>query len=385
MRRLALFALVVLATLTAAFIFWELRQGVIILLLSLAAAAALAPIVDFWTARGVPRPFALGLAYGLGLLVLGLLLYMTAGSLVSDVKGATDDIAVAYKQVKTQWPEGNAMQREVAARLPTDLSAALVGLDPTGLAKGLLGFALGAFGVLGELTIILILSIFWSASATGFERLWLSLLPVDQRAHARDAWEAIKSGVGQQILNDLIQSLVAVVLLLAVFHAMGLAHPTLAAAAGGLFRLVPLVGVILAVLTAVLSEVTTDPVLAGLAAVCMVGVLMLLDLFVARVLRPRCYSRLLVTLIVVAFTDAYGLTGLLVAPAAAAGIQIIFEKLLSALETAPAAPRKLAQIDERVAKLQELMAGRGPDAAPELANVVERLSALVASAEGATP
>jgi predicted PurR-regulated permease PerM len=387
MRRLALFSFVALATLTAAFTVWELSQAVILLLLSLAVAAALAPIVDFWTARQVPRPLALALSYGLVVLVLAGLVYTMAGPLVFDLQGTTDELAVTYRQVKVQWPDGNYLQQTIAARLPTaDLAGALGASNPSGLAQGLLAVALHALGTFGELVVIIILSIFWSANSQGFERLWLSLLPVDQRTYARSAWEAIMGGVGEQVRSDLVLSFLAIVLLLGGFHAMGLAHPTLPAAAGGLFRLVPLVGVILAVVTTVLAGIATDPLLAALAAIYMVAVLVLLETLVApRLLRSRRYSALLVTLMVIALTDAYGLSGLLVAPAAAAGVQIFFEKLLGALEAAPAAPRKLAQVDERVAKLQLLLAEQGPDASPELVSVVDRLSRLVASAEGATP
>ena len=167
---------------------------------------------------------------------------------------------------------------------------------------------------------------------------------------------------------------------------MGLGHPTLPAAAGGLLRLVPLVGVFLAVLTTVLSEITTSPLLAMLGAVYTIAVLVLLEMLIVPVLlRPRRYSPLLVTLMVLALTDAYGVAGLLVAPAAAAGIQIFFERLLGLRQRAPVVPGKLAQVEERVAKLRGLLAERGAEAAPELVSVVERLSLLVASAEGATP
>ncbi len=387
MRRIAILAFVVLATLTAAFTLWELSRAVIVLLLSLALAAALAPIVDFWTARNVPRALALALTYGLGLLVLVLLLYVMTGSLLADLEGTTDELAVAYRRAKEQWPEGSPLQQAVAERLPTaDLAGALGEAHPSGLARGLFGLALHALAVLGEFGVIVILSFFWLANSQGFERRWLSLLPVDHRVHAREAWEAIQNGVGEQVRNDLVRSLLAIVLLLVGFHAMGLGHPTLPAAAGGLLRLVPLVGVFLAVLTTVLSEITTSPLLAMLGAVYTIAVLVLLEMLIVPVLlRPRRYSPLLVTLMVLALTDAYGVAGLLVAPAAAAGIQIFFERLLGLRQRAPVVPGKLAQVEERVAKLRGLLAERGAEAAPELVSVVERLSLLVASAEGATP
>lgn len=305
MRRLALLAFVVLATLTMAFTLWELSRALIVLLLSLAVAAAFAPVVDFWTARGVPRALALGLAYGLGILILTVAVLMLTGSLLADLQGSADELAIAYKSAKEQWPHGNSLERAVAARLPTaDLMGALGDESPKGFAQVLVGLAAHLLGTFGELVVILMLSVFWSASSQGFERLWLSLVPVDQRAPAREAWEAIQIGVGEQVRNDLVQSLLVTVLLLAGFHAMGVAHPTLPAVAAGLLRLVPLVGVLLAVLTTVVSGFAASPELSVLAGVYTLAVLVLLELLIApALLRSRTYSALLVTLMVVALTN----------------------------------------------------------------------------------
>ena len=382
MRHLARLTLVVLATATVVLAVLAMRQAVLALLLSLATAAAVQPIVTFYTSRGAPRPVALGLTYGVGLLGAVLVISVTAGSLLVDLQETVEALTAAYGGVRERWADGSTLQRALAARLPTaDLVGVLAGGEPGRLARGALGFTMNAIEVVAELTIVLILSLFWSANAGGFEWLWLSLVPVHARAGARDSWLAMKRGVGERIRSDLVQSLLAVVLLLGGFELMGLSHPMLPAAAGGLLRLVPLVGVPGAVLTTTLAAAMDGPVLTAAAAVYMVAVLVILDRVVTnRLLRARPYSHLLTMLVIVALSDAFGLAGLVIAPAVATAVQIFFEKLHGVLN--PVAPTS-GPIETRVEALEVLVAARGPAAPPELLSVVDRLGKLVTSVKEA--
>lgn len=380
MRHLARLTLVVLATATVVLAVLAMRQAVLALLLSLATAAAVQPVVAFYTSRGAPRPVALGLTYGVGLLGAVLVVSVTAGSLLVDLQETIEALTAAYDGARDRMAAGSTLQRVVAARLP---GADLVGVLAGGsLARGALGFTMNAIEVVAELTIVLILSLFWSANAGGFERLWLSLLPVPVRAGARDTWLAMKRGVGEQIRSDLVQSLLAVVLLLGGFEAMGLSHPMLPAAAGGLLRLVPLVGVPGAVLTTILTAAMDGPVLTAAAAVYMVAVLVVLDRVVTnRLLRARPYSHLLTMLVIVALSDAFGLAGLVIAPAVATAVQIFFEKLHGLAN--PVGPATGGPLEARVEALGVLVAARGPAAPPELLSVVDRLGRLVTSVKEA--
>lgn len=388
MRRVALLTATVLATLTAVLALWELRSALVLFLLAVATSAAVRPIVDFFIARRMPPAVALALTWTLGLTAPGLLLlYLATGLLVDDLQGTADGLLRLYERMREEWPHGDAAERTIAAYLPAvDVAAILETTNLSEVARRTVGLGFNVFALLGEFVVVLILSMFWTANRDTFEHLWLSLVPVDQRPYVQDAWLALKRGVGEKIRMDVIEGLLASALLYVGFVAIGLEHPILPALAGGVFRLVPLVGWVLALLTTLLAGLVTDPTAAVFAAAYTAGVMLTLEVLVApRFLRARRYSSLLLTLVVLVLVDAYGLFGILVAPAIAAAIQIVCEKRLASFKTKPlAAEPSTAELGERLEKLTTLMSTPGLASAPELVSVFERLTRLVAATEEAT-
>lgn len=388
MKRLALLTATVLATLAGVLALWELRSALVLFLLAVATSAAVRPLVDFFIARRVPPALALGLTWTLGLVAPGLLLlYLATGQLVDDLQGTADGLLRLYERIREQWPQGGPAQQLIAAQLPAvDVAAILETTNLSEVARRAVGLGFNLFTLLGQVVIVLILSIFWTANRDTFEHLWLSLVPVDQRPYAQDTWFALKQGVGEKLRVDVIESLLASALLYVGFLAIGLEHPILPALAGGVFRLVPLVGWLLALLTTLVAGLVTDPTAAVFAAAYTAMVMTALEVVVApRFLRARRYSSLLLTVAVLVLADAYGLFGILVAPALAAAVQILFEKRLSSSKArALAAQPSTVALEERLERLRLLMATPHLAEVPELVSVFERLSALVAATEEVT-
>ena len=119
MKRLAWFSIVVLATFTMAFLFWEIRSAVVLFLLSLVIAATVRPLVDWFAAHGLPRGLALLLTYVVCVgFVIGLVLILI-GLLVPDLQQLTKDVTSSYEQLRAQWPHGTAFQQSIAGQLPS--------------------------------------------------------------------------------------------------------------------------------------------------------------------------------------------------------------------------------------------------------------------------
>ncbi len=379
MKRLALTTAVVLSTLTAAFTIWELRGAAVLFMISLAVAAAALPVVETLVARRVPALLATLLAYSSAVLALGVLIFYTAGPLLIELREATDEVLLGCSRLKTVWAGGDVFERMLAERLPS--------AEPTtdrgthgGIAVEALGLSLNVVETVGQSIFVLVLSIFWTANRESFERLWLSLLPADVRAPARNIYTEIRTSVGAEIRRELIQSLLAIALLDIGFHAMGLDYPTIPAFAGGLLSLLPLVGQCLAVLAAVVAGLSTSPTIAALAGTYTLALLFLLDALLApRLVGARRHGPFLVTLTVFALGDAYGIAGLLAAPAVAATIQALLAGLARALGRATSA----ADLDARMEKLQLLVVEVGDAKPPHLESILQRLARLVTEAEDA--
>ena len=85
----------------------------------------------------------------------------------------------------------------------------------------------------GQIAIILILSLYWSADQFRFERLGLSLLPEQHHTKAIHVWRSMEAGVGEYLRSELIQSVLTGLLLWLGFSALGIRYPVLACPVGG--------------------------------------------------------------------------------------------------------------------------------------------------------
>lgn len=390
MKRLAWFTLIILATLTAAILFWEFRVAVVLFSLSLAVAAAVRPMVDRFAARGVPRGLALLFTYALCVGGVIALVVILSGPLLANLQQLTRDLVSGYEQIQAQWPTGSPLQQSLAQQLPatSDLSQAITGPQGGAVLQTVLGLTMGSFDLLGQLLIILVLSIYWSFDQEHFKRLWLSLLPFQARARARDVWQNIETGFGAYLRSQVIQSVLAILLLGLGYQLLGLKYPVALALIGAIGWLIPWAGVLLAVIPAVWVGLAISPVLGVLAAALTIGVLAFLEFVVEpRLFKRERFSSLLAVIVLLVLADEYGFIGLLAAPPLAAALQIVAGQLIRSttrsMATPPAHPMDLTQplsvLQARLASVQARLAAQ-TESPPELSNLVDRLTQLIEQA-----
>lgn len=382
MKRLIWYTAVVMGTLTAAILFWEFRNVVILFLLSLAVNAAVTPIAERLEDRGIPRVIALLLIYGLSLTLIGTIIYAISGSLIVELQELADDLAIDYERVKTGWPQGNGFQRMIVRYLPPsdELYQAIAGEQGIALAQTALGVTASFFDVLTDAVIVLVLGFYWSLGHEHFERIWLSLLPPGQRARARDIWRALEQGVGAYMRSELVQSFLAGVLLGLGYRLMGVPYPTLLAVLGAIAWLFPWVGVLLAVIPVLLVGLISTMPLGIIAALYTIVIFLLLEVYVEpRLFNRRRYSSLLIVLIMIALADAFGMIGILIAPPLAAAIQIFFSRLLRQPATIATQEhtQRIADLKQRFALVQAMLEERDEPSTPELRSVINRLERLI--------
>jgi len=385
MKRLAGSTALILATLTAVFLVWQLSSAVVLFILSLVIAATIRPLIDWFAARGLPRALALLLAYVVCVGSIIALVIIFGGSLLTELQQLTKDVTSGYEQLISQWPKGTPFQQSLAQRLPaaSDLYATITGAQGGALLQTAVGFTLGSFDVLGQLLISLVISIYWSTDQEHFKRLWVSLLPVEMRARARDIWQNIELGLGGYLRSQLIQSVLALILLGVGYHVLGLKYAAALALIGTIGWLIPWVGVLLAVIPAVLVGLSMSPVLGGMTAVLTIAVLAFLEFVIEpRLFNRRNFSSLLVVIVVLVLLDQLGLIGILIAPPLAAVIQIFASQLFRS--TIPSPTLQLTQpisaLQERLTAIQSGLVAQTETTTPEITNLMERLTQLITRA-----
>jgi putative permease len=358
MIRIVRYTVVVLTTLMILLLVWQFSFAIVLFLLSLALAAAIRPLINSITGRNVPKRIALGIVYSLLIAAIASWLLLTTPALLDELQRASDDFAFNYDRAKAEWPQrGSVFQQTLAEQLPpsADLYRVLTSAEGMPALAGVFGVAQNFFETLGQIAIIIILSLYWSADQFRFERFGLSLLPEEHHSRALHVWRAMESGVGSYLRSELIQSVLTGLLLWLGFSVLGIRYPALLALWGAIVRLIPWFGALIAVLPALFLGIGISSTVGLLATVYTVGILLFLKLVIEPRFFPRNkYSSLLVVLFVIALAETFGFIGVVLAPPLAVAVQILFQHLypFPELTVTNEASEEVAGIRKRLLELR---------------------------------
>ena len=377
------FGTAVMIPLLALVLLWQFRVVVIYVLVSLALAAAMRPLAQGWGRRG----FALRVAWiVLGLVALvgfGLLLFLGGVFATREVQQLVQALPVQDEWRLPLWLKGRAFVQVLTARLPSpgDLFSAFTGDQGQLVLPTILGFTQDIADVVSGVLIAVILSLYWVMNQAHFERLWLSLLPSDQRKQARDIWRTVETNIGAYIRSQGVHSLLVWLLLGLGYWLLGSPYPALLALAGALACLIPVVGSGLAVLLSLLAGLLTSVQLSLFTSLYTLMVLIALGIWVKpRLLNRRWDNPILTVFLVIALADAFGLLGVIVAPPLSIICQILWSRLVSHRAVVGAAAQ-ISDLKERQAVVLAAITALDEPPVPLVTSSMERLTRLIEQAE----
>jgi putative permease len=333
MKNLVRYAATILATLTGLVLLWQLRMVIVLFLLSLAAAAAIRPLIDQLSRSGLPRKAALLLAYIL-LLGAGLgLLAVVSGPFFSQAEQLTNQVSLGYQQIITEWSKsGSAFQQNIAAQLPPLDTLYQWASNPKSNEDilTLVGLFTMTFDFLAKISLIFILSLYWSADRGHFERLLLSLVAPDGRPRLRLLWQSIENRVGAYIRRELVQILLAWLLLWLGYLLLGLQNPLVLACLGAAVWLIPWFGIVIALVPPFLAGLYFNLPMGILATLYTLLVLACLEWVIEpRIFQKENYSSIVLMLVALVMAEAFGLFGLILAPLVSASLQILWRDVVT--------------------------------------------------------
>jgi predicted PurR-regulated permease PerM len=370
---MAFAALVALATFAGALVLWSMRGAALVLFLAIATAASLSPLVDRLCAR-IPRPLAIAITYVAVVAVLFGVAYVVVPRLVAELGRAVEIATLALSRAQSEWPHGTPFERALARSLLPSLarsSESSYGGYLT-VAHDALGATRTLLEVVGRSLLVLALSIYWSTSGERVERFWLSLLRPARRKRVRRVWKDVEQSVARALRRELGESLFALLVLGLGLRLLDVRFWAIAAVAAAILRLVPIVGVVLA-LPAVFAAALVDGVRSALFATVFALMVLVAEatLVRPRIAHPRGSAVLAVTTVLV-LADVWGAMGMLLAIPVAAALEALVARLPRA-EPARAPAPDLVEIQARYRKLRRVSQG----ASPEIAGLVDRLGDLI--------
>lgn len=382
-KQLAGFGTAVMTTLLALAVLWQFHIVVVYVLISLTLAAALRPLVNRLGGRGVVARGAWILLYLVALGSFGFLVFLTGETAIHEIQQLAQTVSAQDAWRLPSWLAGSAFQQALVAWLPppSKLFEAVTGDQGQRVLPAILGFTQDIGGVASGVLGVLFLSLYWIGNQIHFERLWLSLLPSGQRKQARDIWRTIESGLGAYIRSEVVQSLLAAVLLGLGYWLLGSPYPMLLALVGAAAWLIPVVGAALAVILPLLIGLLTSVQLSLLTALYTLVVLVALQVWVEpRLFRRKWDNPILTLVILLALADAFGLLGILLAPPLSAISQILW-RLLVSHRLASGAAAQVSDLIERQARVGATISAMDEPHPPLVTSSMERLTQLLVKAE----
>ena len=381
-RQLVVIGTAVMTTLLASVLLWQFRIVVIYVLISLVLAATVRPIARSESRHSFTTRLLSILLYAVSIGLFGLLIFFVGGLLIGDLQELNQTIAEQSSWMLPAWLQGGLFQQALDRWLPTPdkLFEAVISQRQLML-SAILGFTQGIGGFASGFFVILFLSIYWGINQNHFERLWLSLLPAEQRTHARDVWRTLENDLGAYVRSEIIQSLLAVLLLGTGYWMLGSPYPALLAVVGAIAWLVPVVGAALAVILPLLLGLLAGAELSLFTVLYTLVVLIALQVWVEpRLFKRQWHNPILTLVILLAMADAFGLLGIIVAPLLSVVCQIFWKLLVSdrlALET----PVQISDLKERQARLRLVIDEMEGPPPPLVISSMERLAGLLERAE----
>jgi putative permease len=351
-KRLLVIGTAVMTTLLALVALWQFRIVVMYVLISLVLAATVRPIVKNVSRRKTMTRLLLILLYLVSLGFFGFLILLVGKSLAGDLQQLAQNISIQRTWLLPAWLEGGLFQQALDRWLPApDKLFEAITSQRQLMLSAVLGVTQGVGGIVSGFLVILFLSVYWSINQNHFERLWLSLLPSEQRKHAREIWQTLEKELGAYIRSEIIQSMLAVLLLGIGYWLLGSEYPALLAVVGAIAWLVPVVGAGLAVILPLLLGLLTGAQLSLFMVVYTLVVLIALQVLVEpRLLKHRWNNPTLTLVILLAMADVFGLPGIIVAPPLSVICQILWNLLLGE-RLAPTAVVQVSDLKERQERL----------------------------------
>ena len=381
-KRLLVIGTAVMTTLLALAGLWQFRIVVIYVLISLALAATVRPIARTESRHNLATRLLMILFYVVSIGIFGLLIFVVGRLLIGDLQQLTQKISTQSTWVLPPWMESSFFARLLDRGLPTPdkLFTAIISQRQLVL-SAVLGLTQGVGSIVSSFLVILLLGIYWGINQNHFERLWLSLLPSEQRKHAREIWRTLDHDLGSYIRSEIIQSLLAVLLLGIGYWMLGSPYPTLLAVVGAVAWLVPVVGAVLAVILPLLLGMLTGAQGSLFTIFYTLIVLIALQVWIEPHLFRRKWNNPVLTLVILlVMADAFGLLGVIIAPPLSVVCQILWNVLINE-HLAPETAVQVSDLKERQAQLQLAVQKIEGEPPPLVVSSMERLTGLLEKAE----
>jgi predicted PurR-regulated permease PerM len=385
MRQIIKYALVVLGTICAAFLLYQFRGILVILLISMAVTAASRPLLEYLRKFRIPGFLAQLLVLVLLLAVIGGLLLLAGPTFLAEMQRLTNYSLIQYSTAYQVWESGQPWQQTIASRLPEpgSLVDTFLGANGELLLPAAFNLTQNLAAFLGNVFVFLTFTLYWAQDQDRFNHIWLALLPAHQRIPARNAWQAAQKAVGRYLRNEVALGILAAVLLGAGYAILGLPYPTALALLAFLGWIVPLVGFAIILIPVLITALGGGWGMVLLSVAFTLAILIGLKYWIEpKYFKTRRYSSFWIVLWIVVLGSLFGLGGFIAGPVVAVASQAVGSQYLQFHTRPERVEDQLAALKERYAVVYaRYVEIKEQQPNPQLTSILQRLEQTLSQTE----
>ena len=252
------------ALLIAAYLVFQLRAVMLVILVTLLLSIVISAPVDYLSRRGMGRGLGTLLVLTIITLVFGLAGFLLGSTVVGQVQQFVNRVPTLFSSLQDR-----AGQLESALGLQTSLQPdpqqileSAQGFLSGGTFSAVLSVSSGLANVLSFLFVILIATIFVVAYPAPLVKGVVALFPAGRRERAREILDKMYQAVQWWFLGQVMDMVIVGILFTVALFIIGVPFALLFGILAGLLALIPFVGPVISVIPPILVSLIEDPVMA---------------------------------------------------------------------------------------------------------------------------
>jgi predicted PurR-regulated permease PerM len=200
---------------------------------------------------GIPKGLAVLLIYLLFLVGLVLIALVVGPVLIEQSRSFSTDLPHTYATLRSRLQTSSAGPIQlIGRRLPSFEHSADAVLAE--LSRDVVGITTGAVQLFACFVTVLAIAFYWTTEVSRLERLTVSLLPIERRAHVLNVWHELESKLGAYLRAQGLAMLTIGTASAIGYALIGLPNVLALGFLAGLLEAVPLIGPTLASVPAIL-------------------------------------------------------------------------------------------------------------------------------------
>lgn len=253
MTTLFKFVLVIIALL---FLYY-VRDVIVIVIVSGIFASALAPWVDRFQRKNVPRIVSIIAIYAIILGLISLAIALIIPAITNQLKQFATNFPALYQKISAGFPGAGAKGSELAETIQQSLQSIISALGD--ITSSIFAGLAGIFGGLFSLVGILVLTFYMALIEDGFKKLITAVSPAKYQPYLIQLTNRIQIKLGHWIKGQLILSLIIGIASFIGLTILGIPYAVVLGLIAGLTEFIPIAGPIIGAVPAVLIALTISP------------------------------------------------------------------------------------------------------------------------------